>query len=270
VSRLTSIDVATGTKTAIFDGDAVQPAWSPDGRWLAFWGLPAGTGRRVIYTMASTGGPPTALVDDTSLNWSPKWSADGRYIYFASDREPPMNIWRVPIDPATGGAAGPASRVTVSTEEHFALSGGAAGAFVISSRTSTSEIRKYPFDPGTGRVGADSSLVMRSSRQVSSIAASPDGEYLALMISDPREDLMVMRVDGSSVTRLTNDAFRDRGPAWTADSDRLFFYSDRSGQYEGWSIRRDGSGLEQVTKQPAGARRRSARDDLHAFVQELS
>jgi Tol biopolymer transport system component len=252
VSKLLRVDVASGARTPLFDGDAVQPSFSPDGRWLTFWGLPAGTGRRVLYSMAAAGGAPNVLVDDSSLNWSPVWSADGRFVYFATDREPPMNIWRIPIDPTTGAAAAAPERVTVSTDEHQGLSGGSGGAFVVAARTTMTEIRRHALDLDTGALSASSDLIWRTARRMSNVAPSPDDTYLAFAVSDPREDLMVMRTDGSAVTRLTSDVYRDRGPAWSADSIRLHFYSDRSGTYQNWSIRRDGSGLEQVLEVASG------------------
>jgi hypothetical protein len=48
--------------------------------------------------------------------------------------------------------------------------------------------------------------------------------------------------------RLTNDAYRDRAPDWSWDSSTIYFASDRSGAYEIWRIRQDGSGLEQLTR----------------------
>ena len=40
ISALWSVNVDTGEKRQITKGDAVQPAWSPNGRWIAYWGLP--------------------------------------------------------------------------------------------------------------------------------------------------------------------------------------------------------------------------------------
>jgi dipeptidyl aminopeptidase/acylaminoacyl peptidase len=54
-------------------------------------------------------------------------------------------------------------------------------------------------------------------------------------------------MDGGQFRRLTDDGFRDRGPAWAPDGHRIAFYSDRGGGYEIWTIRPDGSGLEAAT-----------------------
>ena len=50
--------------------------------------------------------------------------------------------------------------------------------------------------------------------------------------------------------RLTDDVSRDRAPAWSPDGRRIAFYSDRSGVYQLWTIRPDGSGLEQIADVP--------------------
>ncbi len=67
------------------------------------------------------------------------------------------------------------------------------------------------------------------------------------METGAQEDLFVARIDGTQYRRLTDDEFRDRAPTWSPDGRQLAFYSDRSGNYELWRIRPDGSGLEQMT-----------------------
>jgi hypothetical protein len=47
---------------------------------------------------------------------------------------------------------------------------------------------------------------------------------------------------------LLDDAFKDRSAVWSPDGTRLAFFSDRSGSYEIWTIRRDGSDLQQITR----------------------
>jgi len=78
---------------------------------------------------------------------------------------------------------------------------------------------------------------------------SPDGKWIAYRSHGPQEDIFVARSDGSEVRRLTNDVYKDRGPAWSPDGSRIAFYSNRgSGIYEFWAIKPDGSGLQQITK----------------------
>ena len=56
----------------------------------------------MLYTVPADGGEATPLNDDDFFNWSPVWSPDGKYLYFASNRSGSMNLWRRPIDEDTG------------------------------------------------------------------------------------------------------------------------------------------------------------------------
>ena len=75
---------------------------------------------------------------------------------------------------------------------------------------------------------------------------SHDDSFIAYRTTAPRENLFVMRGDGTERRRLTDDAFRNRGPQWLNDDGWLVFYSNRSGEYQLWLIRRDGTDLRQL------------------------
>ena len=59
-----------------------------------------------------------------------------------------------------------------------------------------------------------------------------------------------MKKDGTGQRNLTQDAYKDIDPQWSPDGKRIAFYSDRSGVYQIWTIRPDGSGLQQLTFAP--------------------
>ncbi|MBI3449977.1 MAG: PD40 domain-containing protein [Acidobacteria bacterium] len=245
-SQLWVVDLAGGAPRKIFDGDAVQPAWSPSGGRIAFWAV--NRGQRDLFTIAADGGTPVAMTTDTALDWSPAWSPDGRYLYFASDRGGTMNLWRVRIDEPTGRRLGEPEVVTSgvsSAAELPALS--RTGRIVFRSEVSTRNPIALPFDPASETIGEPRRLIRRSG-SLSPTGVSPDGEWLALTnFGERQEDVFVSRVDGSDVRRLTDDPFRDRWPTWSPDGREIAFYSNRSGRYACWSIHPDGSGLRQLT-----------------------
>src|SRR5258706_5957351 len=90
--------------------------------------------------------------------------------------------------------------------------------------------------------------ILRGTQPIRDHQLSPDGEWVAFMQAGNQEDIFISRTDGSQFRRLTDDPFRDRGPAWSPDGKTITFSSDRGGNYELWSIRSDGSGLEQLTR----------------------
>ena len=71
---------------------AFAPAWSPDGTRLAFSAWRDGGFRDILVVDRRTGAVEE-LTRDRAIDGSPTWSADGRYIYFDSDRTGVSNIY---------------------------------------------------------------------------------------------------------------------------------------------------------------------------------
>ena len=250
MSALWVVDVASGEARKVSDGDAMQPAWSPDGQRIAFWGLRdfvAGGAQREIGTVGAQGGEPVWLTEDQAVDWSPAWAPDSETVYYVSDRGGSANIWRIALDSGSGEAAGIPRALTAPSRgvDRIAVSGdGKQIVFTDVNAASNVMLVDLDADEGPGPPQA----VTRGSSEFVQAAISPDGEWVTFRTAGKQEDLFVARVDGSDLLQLTDDPAKDRRPVWSADSERILFYSDRSGRYEFWTIRRDGSGLEQVTE----------------------
>jgi Tol biopolymer transport system component len=106
-SPMAVLDLGTGKSRTILESDAMQPRWSPDGRRIAFWAND-NAGKRDIYTVSSEGGIDTVVpvTSDDALDWNPVWAPDGRYLFFSSDRNGTMALWRIAIDQKSGKVAG--------------------------------------------------------------------------------------------------------------------------------------------------------------------
>ncbi|ACY14128.1 protein kinase domain-containing protein [Haliangium ochraceum] len=248
--ELWTIDLASGRRRRVADADATQPAWSPGGHRIAYWGLPEGGSQRDIWTVSAEGGPPVAVTDDGDLDWNPVWSPDGRYLYFASDRGGSTNMWRVAIDERTGERRGAPEPVTTPSAYAAHLRFSSDGKHMVyADIRSASNLQRIAFDPDAGAVVGAPTWVTGGSLDLNAPDVSPDGEWLAMTVTDEanREDLLVMRVDGSERRRLTDDVYNDRTPRWAPDGSRIAFYSDRSGKYELWAVDPHGNRLEQLT-----------------------
>jgi eukaryotic-like serine/threonine-protein kinase len=253
-SRIWVVDVATGATRQVSEDDAVQPSWSPHSRRIAYWGVPPGSARRVLWTLPAAGGEAVQVTADQHVNWNPIWSPDGRYLYFVSDRSGSMNVWRVPIDEESGRVRGDPEPVTTSSQSVGLLSLASDGRQIVyATDESKSNLERRTLDPAALRVTTDPFPVTQGSRAVRSCGVSPDGAWIAFDTSSPQEDLFVVHPDGSSLRQLTNDVAKDRIPHWFPDGSRVLFYSDRGGRYGAWTIRPDGSGLQALPHGSADA-----------------
>lgn len=83
LGRLWRYEIATKTSRALTapDARAFAPAWSPDGKSIAYvtWHDPDGG---AVMRIASTGGSPTKLTKVSSEYLNPAWSRDGRKLAF--------------------------------------------------------------------------------------------------------------------------------------------------------------------------------------------
>ncbi len=249
-SALWAVNVTTGSKRLIVDGDAVQPSWSPHGQRIAYWAVlwsESGGRQRDLWTVPADGGPAERVTDDPAVDWNPVWAPDGKFLYFASDRGGSMNLWRVPIDELSGKVVGLPEPVTTPSPFVGHLSLAADGRHLAyASILTTTNLQRFNFDPATQTARRDVVAITAGSRSYVGPDLSPDGEWLAFASIEPHRHLFVSRVDGSGLRQLTNDA-RDRNARWSPDGQRIAFYSDRNGRYNIWSIHPDGSGLEQLT-----------------------
>ena len=92
------------------------PRFSPDGRWICYIAQKAREANTsVIYVVPSSGGvtPPARITaEDSWCDW-PRWSSDGKTIYFVSNYKSNfLNVWGIHFDPAKGVAVGDPFRVT--------------------------------------------------------------------------------------------------------------------------------------------------------------
>jgi Tol biopolymer transport system component len=251
ISQLWVLELASRERRLLYKGDAVDPSFSPSGSRVAFWA--AINGIRDIWTMPAAAGEPQPVTDDTHTDWNPFFSADGRTLYFISDRSGRPNLWRVPIDEATGRTLGPPLPVTSGTTPIDGASISSDGQRVTFAAQSFNTVfLRIGFDPAAERVIGEPTTIYASTNRLLQFDVSADGRRLAFRTGAPREDLVVMDTDGTGRRRLMDDVFRDRGPTWTADGTWLVFYSNRGGRYDLWKIRPDGTGLRRFTASTTG------------------
>jgi Tol biopolymer transport system component/DNA-binding winged helix-turn-helix (wHTH) protein len=86
---------------------------SPDGRWVSFIAASDLT-RSTVFVSPAAGGPWMAMTppEDRYFEDKPRWSPDGRTLYYLSNRNGFWNLWGRRFDPVAGTPAGDAFQVS--------------------------------------------------------------------------------------------------------------------------------------------------------------
>ncbi len=246
-SELWIINVETSAKRLLIESDAMQPAWSPDGKFVAYWFFPPNVGRRDIGIVSANGGEPLVITKEGTTNWNPVWSPDGKFLYFASDRGGNMNFWRVPIADGKILSAPEAVVMPSKYSRHLAFSSDGKRLIYVST-DNKSNIKAAEFDPKTEKIVGEPFWITRGDREISRPELSPDGTQFVYRLSRrTQDDIVLVNRDGTNQRDLTNDVAFDRYPRWSPDGKKIAFASDRSGVYEIWMIDADGTNLRQIT-----------------------
>jgi Tol biopolymer transport system component len=255
-------------------------AWSPDGSRLAFSsGLHAKFGSNptvtpaagdcvwTIYVVNADGSGLTNLASDRDGNEEfGAWSPDGSRIAFISSRAGNWDVYVVNADgsgltnlsnrPADDflrnnpGANGTAWSEDSSRVRFISIrDDGNRDLYVVNADGTGLTNLGYPGPDLGGGTSAGPSF--DAGLSPISWGDSPDGARIAFFSNrDGNEELYVMNVDGSGVTRLTNNPASDANLVWSTDSSRIAFHSDRDGNPEIYVMNPDGSGLTNLSNGP--------------------
>jgi TolB protein len=95
-------------------GGALDPAWAPDGSWVAFAGR---DGYAVdIYAVQPDGSASTRLTNDGLLERSPAWSPDGRHLAFLSNKTGYYEIFEIDLETDASGGLRASSPTQLTTD----------------------------------------------------------------------------------------------------------------------------------------------------------
>ncbi|MBA4160025.1 MAG: CehA/McbA family metallohydrolase, partial [Gemmatimonadetes bacterium] len=210
------LDLGTGEARRITSSGGMdsRPAWSPDGRQLAF--LRDDTRNISIVLLDLASGRERVLVAEPALDLDPAFSPDGRVLYYSSGAAGDLDLWGIEL------ASGQKTRITEQRGiELRPLPHPDGRRLVYLSKTGgVDEVRVRDLLEGSERV-------LLTGRILSQLrpALSPDGRTLAF--NWPGEDhwelrLVDVEVPGSSI-RLTRYLGQPLAPQWSADGATIYF-----------------------------------------------
>jgi tricorn protease len=167
----------------------------------------------------------------------PMWSLDGKYIYYVSDcLGGPANIVRQEVDPQSGTAVPgkPPERVTDQKGDRVRRArlsaGGAwfvyeAGADIFVHSINDKVSRKLRIEVNADD-RANPEKIVTFTTGATEFALSNDEKHIAFVVHG---EIFLMPRAGGKARRLTNHPAFDHGVAWSPDSKKILFLSDRGG-----------------------------------------
>jgi Tol biopolymer transport system component len=236
------------TNNAANDG---QPAWSPDGKKIAFVSNRAGNDE--IYVMNADGTGVTRLTNNTTADKAPAWSPNGTKIAFVSNRADQHD--EIYVMSANGSGVTQLNK-NLPEQGCNTCHGGAVEAPTWSpDGTKIAFLRRATiFSWDIDLMNPDGSGVTRLTN--AGFAGRLSWGRTGKIAFDPHVDpgvgfsdyeIAVVTVNGAAVTRLTNNTAQDEYPSWSPDGTKIAFESNRGGNFEIYLMNANGTGTTRLT-----------------------
>ena len=113
-----SVDLSTPDRSPVIVASdprfsLYQAHFSPDARWIVFFAQDIKEGGRSrLYVVPAAGGTWIPITDGQAFDDKPRWSSDGKLLYYLSTRGAFLNIWARRFEPTTGEPVGEPFRIT--------------------------------------------------------------------------------------------------------------------------------------------------------------
>ena len=251
-----SINGSTITKLTDDPAHDVMPAYSPEGRNIAFASDRAGDWN--IYYMPAQGGRPIQLTSDRDHELHPTWAPDGRTVAYCkfNAQSARWEIWTVDID-------NPGVRNFLVYGLFPEWNPDPARPKLLFQRARQRGSRYHSVwtvDVLGGEAKFETEIVSAANAATINPSWAPDGSRIVFVtVVDPEQDpgsrpsqsdVWVININGGNRMNLTTGEFSNFQPVWGRNGN-VYFISNRSGVDNIWAVAA-GNNMPGMIEQPMG------------------
>ena len=197
----------------------MSPAWSPDGRQLAYVSFELG--RAQVYVQSLRTGTRRVVSDKPGVNNAPAWSPDGRELALTrSDADGNLDIYLVPV--IGSGETRLTQRRSIDTEPAWSRDG--KTIYFTSDRGGAPQIYEVPVSGGVV------SRVTFEGRYNARPRVSADGEAIAVVHDDRGNFRVAVQDLASGSLQVLSDGALDESPSFAPNGAQLIYATRRGGR----------------------------------------
>jgi TolB protein len=232
-------DGANQTRVTVSRALDITPAWSPDGKAIAYTSYRTGFQDIIVsYIFEGRRTNPTAGTSDKQ-NFLPAWSPDGSKLAFTSNRDGNSEIYVVNRDGS--GLRRLTTHPAIDVTPTWSPTGNQI-AFT-SDRTGSPQIWVMNADGSELHKITNESKCDRPTWSV-----SPNNEIAYASQTGAGFDIKIFEVASGATRTITDGIGSNESPAFSPNGRHIAFTSTRAGKEQIFVIDRDGKNLRQITR----------------------
>ena len=188
-------------------------------------------GNHEIYIMAEDGSGQTRLTNHESTDMFPIWTPNGEKISFISGRDGGFGIYTMNPDGSNLQRIGQGLRHSWLPD----------GSQLVAEANDGSTWGLYLMNSD----GSERRKLIEAEYSMSHPSWAPTGDKIAFTVTDNGQDIYTADIDGSNLTRLTDNGF-SFSPSWSPDGS-LIAYNSGGNNLGIWLMNSDGSNQRRLS-----------------------